>query len=136
MPSRVSVPVLSNTKVSTLAKASNPCRLRTSTPWRAKVPAAVNMATGVASDKAQGHVTISTATATINACPGSDGHQYAAAKKAASNTAARNGRAIRSASRASRGFCKEALSISATICAKRVWPPMPCTSTSTGDCRL
>ena len=75
MPSRVSVPVLSNTMVSTWASASSPCRLRTSTPWRASVPAAVSMATGVASDSAHGQVTMSTATATISACPGSDGHQ-------------------------------------------------------------
>ena len=41
MPSRVSVPVLSNTMVSTCASASSPCRLRTNTPWRASVPASV-----------------------------------------------------------------------------------------------
>jgi hypothetical protein len=33
------------------------------------------MAAGVAKDKAQGQVTISTATATITACAGSVGHQ-------------------------------------------------------------
>src|SRR5256885_11008057 len=36
-PSRVSVPVLSNTRVSTAASASRPCRLRTSTPLRDSV---------------------------------------------------------------------------------------------------
>ena len=120
MPSRVSVPVLSNTSASTLARASSPCRLRTSTPWRASVPAAVNMATGVAKDKAHGQVTISTATATISAWPGSEGHHQTTASPAASNTAKRKGRAIRSASWARRGFCNEALSIKARIWAKRV----------------
>ncbi|MNV55541.1 hypothetical protein D3C71_1477760 [compost metagenome] len=136
MPSRVSVPVLSNTTVSTPASASSPCRLHTNTPWRASVPAAVNMATGVASDSAHGQVTMSTATATINAWPGSEGHQYTAANTAAKSTATRKGLAMRSASCAKRGFCSDALSISATICANRVCPPVPSTSTSTGACRL
>ena len=43
-----------------------------------QAPAAANMAAGVASDKAQGHVTTNTATATISAWLGLDGHQYAA----------------------------------------------------------
>ena len=134
--SRVSVPVLSNTTVSICARASSPCRLRTSTPCRASVPAAVNIATGVANDNAQGQVTMSTATATISACPGSLGHHQAAAAKAASNTATKNGLAMRSASWARRGFCRPALSIKATICAKRVWAPTHSTRTSTDDCRL
>src|SRR5574344_1259619 len=62
-PSCVRVPVLSKTIVCTLAKASNPCRLRTNTPCRAKEPAAVKMATGVAKDRAQGQVTMSTTAA-------------------------------------------------------------------------
>ena len=65
--SRVKVPVLSKIKVSTSAKASKACKWRTKTPCRASVPDAANIAAGVASDKAQGHVTINTDTATINA---------------------------------------------------------------------
>ncbi len=42
----------------------------TTTPPRASDPALASIAAGVASDSAQGHVTISTATATINAWPG------------------------------------------------------------------
>ena len=136
MPSRVKVPVLSKTTVSTSANASRPWRLRTSTPWRASVPAADNMATGVASDKAQGQVTINTDTATMSAWAGSVGHHHSAARKAASKTAIKKGRATRSATCANRGFCNDALSISATIWPKRVAGPVPCTSTSTDDCRL
>ena len=73
--SRVNVPVLSNTTVLTVASASSPCRRRTSTPRRAKAPALASMAAGVASDNAQGQVTISTATATISAWLGSCVHQ-------------------------------------------------------------
>ena len=73
-PSRVSVPVLSNMTVSTLANASKASSLRTNTPRRAKAPAAASMAAGVASDKAQGQVTTNTATATISAWPGSCRH--------------------------------------------------------------
>ena len=94
------------------------------------------MATGVANDKAHGQVTISTATATMSAWPGSVGHHQTAAKPAATSTPTRKGRAMRSASWAKRGFCSEALSISATICAKRVPSPTPCTRTSTAACRL
>ena len=65
--SRVRVPVLSNTRVSTVARLSNACNLRTSTPLRASDPAAASMAAGVARDSAHGQVTTSTATATISA---------------------------------------------------------------------
>ena len=136
MPSRVSVPVLSKTRVSTPARASRPCRLRTSTPPRASVPAAVSMATGVASDSAQGQVTISTAAATISAWLGLAGHHQAAASAAAASTAIRNGRATRSASCARRGFCSEALSISDTICANCVPSPTAVSLTCTGASRL
>ena len=71
----VSVPVLSNTTVSTPAKVSMACKRRTSTPWRASKPALVSMAVGVASDKAHGQVTTSTATAAMMARAGSVGHQ-------------------------------------------------------------
>ena len=53
-----------------------------------------SMAAGVARDKAQGHVTTSTATATIKAWPGSRPHQKAQARPAASRTPIRNGLAI------------------------------------------
>ena len=94
------------------------------------------MATGVARDSAQGHVTMSTATATIKAWLGSLGHHHTAASTAANNTATRKGRATRSASCARRGFCKDALSINATICPKRVSLPSAKTSTVTGARRL
>ena len=54
-----------------LAKFCNAAKRRTSTPLRAKAPAVASMAAGVAKDKAQGQVTINTATATITACAGS-----------------------------------------------------------------
>jgi hypothetical protein len=73
--SRVKVPVLSKITVSIWARFCRALRRRTSTPLRAKAPAVASMAAGVASDKAQGQVTISTATATITACAGSVGHQ-------------------------------------------------------------
>ena len=136
MPSCVSVPVLSNTTVSIVASDSRACRLRTRTPSRAKAPAAESMATGVAKDSAQGQVTISTATATIRACCGSLGHHHTSAASAASSTKTRKGRATRSASWANRGFCSEALSISATISANRVSAPTRSTRISTADSRL
>ncbi|KAF1056768.1 MAG: hypothetical protein GAK34_00116 [Delftia tsuruhatensis] len=94
------------------------------------------MATGVASDSAQGQVTMSTATATIMALPGSVGHHQMAAPSAASSTTTRKGRATLSASWARRGFCSEALSIRPTIWAKRVSAPTPSTRTSTTASRL
>ncbi|MCY1551258.1 hypothetical protein D9M68_875750 [compost metagenome] len=63
----VSVPVLSNTTALMLAKVSNACSRRTSTPRRASAPAELSMAAGVASDSAHGQVTMSTATATASA---------------------------------------------------------------------
>ena len=74
------------------------------------------MAVGVASDKAHGQVTTSTATAAIKARAGSVLHQKAAAPPAASKTNHKNGLATRSASKASRGLSTDARSISATIC--------------------
>ena len=61
--------------VSMVARFCKADKRRTSTPLRANAPAVANMAAGVAKDKAQGQVTISTATATITACAGSVGHQ-------------------------------------------------------------
>ena len=117
MVASVSVPVLSKMTVSMLARDSIACMRRTSTPRLASAPAVVSMAVGVASDSAQGQVTTSTATAAIKARAGSVRHQNAAAKTAASNTKARKGLAIRSASNARRGLSVAACAISATI-----WP--------------
>ena len=94
------------------------------------------MATGVASERAQGHVTISTAAAIIRACPGSVGHQYTADSKAKPRTTTRNGAATLSASCAKRGFCVEALSINSTIWANLVCAPTQSTRNSTGAVRL
>ena len=115
--SRVSVPVLSKTTVSTPASASSACKRRTSTPRRAIQPALASRAAGVASDRAQGQVTTRMETATISARAGSCGHHPAQAAPAASSTASKKGRAILSARRATPGLLLAACSISATICA-------------------
>ena len=94
------------------------------------------MAVGVASDSAQGQVTINTATAAINACAGSVCHQKAAAPNAASSTINKKGLATRSASSARRGLSLAARSISATICAYCVALPDCVMRTSTALDRL
>jgi hypothetical protein len=73
------------------------------------------MAAGVAKDKAQGQVTISTDTATISACPGLTGQAQAAAANAAINTNHKKGLARRSAKRAKRGLLIAADAIKATV---------------------
>ena len=72
--------------------ASSACRRRTSTPRRASAPAAASVAAGVASDSAQGQVTISTATATPSAWPGSLGHHQAGRGRGRQHAPSRNGR--------------------------------------------
>ena len=119
----VNVPVLSNTTVSTLANVSSACKRRTNTPPFAKRPAVANMAVGVANDKAQGQVTIRTATATDKACWGSIRHHTKPAPMASKKTTIKNGVAMRSASCASRGFSVLARSIKETIAANRVSRP-------------
>ncbi len=86
-----------------------------SAPFLASAPAVASMAEGVAKDKAHGQVTMSTATAIINAWLGLVLHQYAADKTAAISTANKKGFAIRSANKARRGFSVATFSISATI---------------------
>ena len=72
---------------------------------------------GVAKDKAQGQVTINTDTATIMALPGDSPQAHTAANAATTNTANKNGLAMRSASAANRGLCNEAVCIKLTIAA-------------------
>ena len=136
MASRVTVPVLSKTSVSTFDRVSSACKLRTMVPLRASAPAAANMAAGVASDRAHGHVTTKTATATIKACPGSRLHHHAHDAAAASSTPMRNGLARRSAIMATCGLELDALSIKATIWANRVSAPTRSSLTRTVEFRL
>ena len=63
----VSVPVLSNTTVSTFASVSSAVALLTRTPTSAPRPVATMMAVGVASPIAHGHAITSTATALVSA---------------------------------------------------------------------
>ena len=65
---RVSVPVLSNTTVSTRCSRSSAAALRISTPCSAPRPVATMMAVGVASPIAHGQAMTSTATALVSAC--------------------------------------------------------------------
>ena len=134
--SRLRVPVLSNTTVSTCASASKACRRRTNIPPPARRPAAASMAAGVASDRAQGQVTTNTDTATISARSGSLSHHHRAAPAALSITPTKNGLARRSASSASVGLVLEAASIRATIWAKRVLSATRCTRTQSVEPRL
>ena len=94
------------------------------------------MAAGVARDKAQGHVTINTETATIKAWLGLVCHHHAAEPKANNNTPNKNGLAIRSASWAKRGFWIDALCIKSTICENWVSSPTLATRTTTGALKL
>ena len=137
-PSRVKVPVLSKTTVSTSARDSSACGLRTNTPARAKAPLAAIIAAGVASDKAQGHVTISTATPAISARCGSSPHHHATAAAAATSTTHKKGAAMRSANRARRGLVVDAIRIKSTISANRVLAPICviCTVTTPDKLKL
>jgi hypothetical protein len=108
---------LSKTTVSMDAPVSSASSRRSTMPRRASAPAAASVAAGVARDSAQGHVTISTATAMPSAWPAPVGHHHHAAAAAAAITASRKGPAMRSASLASRGLSTEARSISATMAA-------------------
>jgi len=63
----VSVPVLSNTIVSTRASVSSASALLTRMPSSAPRPVATMIAVGVASPIAQGHAITSTATAFVSA---------------------------------------------------------------------
>jgi hypothetical protein len=81
------------------------------------------MAAGVASDNAQGQVTMSTDTATIKACEGLCCHHQAAANPAKSKTPHKKGLATRSANKAMLGLDTEALSIKVTIWPNRVCLP-------------
>ena len=128
----VKVPVLSNTTAVTRDKASKACRRRTNTPPCARAPADDSIAAGVAKDKAQGQVTMSTATATDKACVWSMGHQYSAAPAAANMTKTKKGAAMRSAKMAKRGLSMDAFSIRLTICPKRVSLPNTLKRTNTG----
>ncbi len=68
---RVSVPVLSNTNVSTAANASSASPDFSRTPFRISLPLATTWTTGTASAKAQGQVTMRTAIAWVSAvCQG------------------------------------------------------------------
>ena len=62
---RVSVPVLSNNTALTVAALSRYCPPLTKTPALADRPNAATVAVGAANIKAQGHPTISTATARL-----------------------------------------------------------------------
>ena len=70
-PGRVSVPVLSKTTRSTRAKVARASGETTSTPMAARRPCAAVSAAGMASDKAQGQLTTSTASVTSKARDGS-----------------------------------------------------------------
>ena len=65
---RVSVPVLSTTKVSTFSMRSSASAFFTSTPARAPRPMPTMMAMGVARPSAHGHAMMSTDTALTSAC--------------------------------------------------------------------
>jgi hypothetical protein len=69
------------------------------------------MADGVANDKAQGQVTIKTATAAIMALLGDVCQDQAAAATAVNNTISKKGLAMRSANAAKRGLCNDAVCI-------------------------
>ena len=98
----VSVPVLSTTRVSTLASAWSASALRISTPARAPRPIPTMIDIGVARPSAQGQAMISTATALTRACarrgsgPSSDQTRNVTA--AAATTAGTNTPATLSAS--------------------------------------
>ena len=101
----------------TVASTSSASRRRSNTPRRASDPLAQSKADGVASDRAQGQVTISTDTATHTARAGSITLHTAAAAAASSSTAHRNGAAQRSAQRADAGRSVAASRIKLTMAA-------------------
>ncbi len=99
----VSVPVLSNTTVSTLRRRSSAAALRISTPCSAPRPLATMMAVGVASPMAHGQAITSTATALLSACrsagSGPSSHQPANVSAAMPSTTGTKTAATRSARR-------------------------------------
>ena len=111
----VNVPVLSTNKVCIRANPWIASSRRSSTPRRARAPAAASSADGAASDNAHGQVTISTDTTTQTARDGSTRLQTAPAAVASSNTAHRKGAAQRSALASMAGRWVRAARIKATI---------------------
>src|SRR5207244_853373 len=117
----VSVPVLSTTSVSTLARVSSASAFRTSTPACAPRPTATIIDIGVASPSAQGQAMIKTDTAATSAWAkrgsGPKNIQPANARTAAATTAGTKYEATRSARRALAGT--HAQSIAALDLVKR-----------------
>ena len=109
------MPVLSKITVSILAILSIACNRLIKIPRLTNALALANIAAGVAKDNAQGHVTISTAAAVINARPWSTFHNKAAAVMALKIMKNRKGLATRSANCDNLGFSMAAWLIKLTI---------------------
>ena len=132
----VSVPVLSKTRCVAEASASMARPLVTMTPRRDSAFTQAVSATGVASDRAQGHVTTSVETATHRAFEGSIHHHASAPRAARATTAITKWLARRSATRAQRGFCEAARSIWRRITSSVASPAARSTRVVTGEARL
>ncbi len=130
----VSVPVLSSTTVARpwiLSRLSPP---RISSPSWAPRPVPAMMATGVASPRAQGHATTSTATAVISAAtiPAPASSQPARVAAATARMTGTNTAEIRSASRCVFDFSFWAASTSAMIWPSTVSAPVRATRSTSG----
>ena len=132
----VSVPVLSKTTSVACASTSMACPRVTSRPSRASRPDAIVNATGVASDKAHGQLTTSTATVTGNAIAGSSCHQTNAVSADSASNPHRNHEATRSAVVTATGFSSAPRSINRRIAARRVAAPTCSTRTVKGLSRF
>ena len=120
----LSVPVLSNANKSILASVSSTEALRNRMPLSASFEVAASVTAGIASEMAQGQVTMSTATTTESARSGSIHHQIEPESAAAIRIATKKPCAHCSAMTAAGGFSSAAFCTRSAICPNRVARPV------------
>ena len=132
----VSVPVLSQARMSMRASASSAALRAVSTPRSASADCVAASAAGAANESAHGQVATSTATAAGRACDGSTHPQPITVATVTPSTSQRNTTAMRLASSTMRGRSRPASSTRRRSAASDVASPARVTRTTSGCSRL